>query len=302
MSPAPPHVVPADGAYIAIDWGTTNRRAYLIAADGRMLATERDDRGVLAMGAGDYPAAIAAIRTRFGALPVIAAGMVGSTRGWREAPYVPAPADLPTLAAQATRIADEDVAIVPGVSLATGPRADVMRGEEVQVLGAIAAGLAPADALFCQPGTHNKWVFTKEACITDFATAMTGELFALLRGHGILAGMLDGPVEDGPAFREGLARGSGACDLPAALFEIRAGVLLGRRAPEDAAAFASGLLIGADVGAVAGIPGGTVHLLAGGALGDLYATAIAQRGGTAVSVDSHAAFLAGIHQIQEHLA
>lgn len=73
-----------------------------------------------------------------------------------------------------------------------------MRGEEVQVLGAIVAGLAPADALFAQPGTHNKWVHTQGGRIADFATTMTGELFALVKGHGILAGMLDGPVADGP--------------------------------------------------------------------------------------------------------
>jgi 2-dehydro-3-deoxygalactonokinase len=36
-------------------------------------------------------------------------------------------------------------AIVPGLSIAEGQSGDVMRGEEVQLLGAVAAGLAPAD-------------------------------------------------------------------------------------------------------------------------------------------------------------
>ncbi|WP_230481656.1 2-dehydro-3-deoxygalactonokinase [Sphingomonas sp. Leaf21] len=289
-------------AYIAIDWGTTNRRIYILADDGAMIDTVRDDRGVLAMRPEDYPAEIAAIRQRFGALPVIAAGMIGSTRGWREAAYVPAPADLPTLARAATRIVEEDVVIVPGVSLLTDSRADVMRGEEVQVLGAIAAGLAPADALFAQPGTHNKWVHTEAGQITDFATTMTGELFALVKGHGILAGMLDGPVADGMAFRDGLTRGSGACDLTAALFGVRAAVLLGRIAPEDAAAYASGLLIGSDIGAVPDIAGRSVHLLSSGLLADLYTIGIRQRGGDVVALDSHAGFLAGLHAIREHLS
>lgn len=288
----------AGGRYIGVDWGTTNRRAFLIGDDGAVLETFRDDRGVLAVAAGGYPGEIAAIRGRFGQLPVLAAGMVGSTRGWREAPYLPTPADLPALAAACQTIAEEDVAIVPGVSLRAGARADVMRGEEVQVLGAIAAGLAPSDALFCQPGTHNKWIETAAARIVDFATAMTGELFALLRAHGILAGMLDGPVADGPAFRDGLARGAGAKDLPVALFEVRAAVLLAVRRPEDAAAYASGILIGADVGARA-LAAREVHLLADGPLADLYAAAIERAGGRPVPIDSHAGFAAGIHRLWE---
>lgn len=289
-------------AYIAIDWGTTNRRIYVLTADGAVLDTVRDDRGVLAMAPGDYPNEIAAIRVRFGALPIIAAGMVGSTRGWREAAYVPAPADLPTLAGAATRIPELDVTIVPGVSLLTDTRADVMRGEEVQLLGAVAAGLAPADALFAQPGTHNKWVRVTGGRITDFATTMTGELFALVKGHGILAGMLDSPVADGPAFRDGLSRGAGACDLTAALFGVRASVLLGRIAADDAASYASGLLIGSDIGAVPDMAGQTVHLLSSGLLADLYTIGIEARGGTVVALDSHAGFLAGLHAIREHLS
>ena len=288
------------GAIIAVDWGTTNRRACRIEADGSVFDSLRDGSGVLAMAAGDYVPAIAALRDRFGTLPVIAACMVGSTRGWREAAYVPAPADFAALAAAALRIEDADVTIVPGVSWSDGARADVMRGEEVQVLGAIAAGLAPADALFCQPGTHNKWIATRDARITDVTTVMTGELFALLKAHGILAGMLDGPVADGAPFREGIARGAGARDLGAALFEVRAAVLLNRRAPDDAAAYASGILIGSDVGA-RDVAGNAVRLLADGPLAALYTVAIETLGGRVEPVDATAAFVAGIHHLRGHL-
>ncbi|MCU6455166.1 2-dehydro-3-deoxygalactonokinase [Sphingomonas sp. A2-49] len=288
------------GAVIAIDWGTTNRRAYRIEADGGVSGSVRDGSGVLAMAAADYAPALAALRAQLGDWPVIAAGMVGSTRGWREAAYVAAPADLAALAAAALRIDDARATIVPGVALSAGARADVMRGEEVQVLGAIAAGLAPADATFCQPGTHNKWIACADARIVDVTTVMTGELFALLKAHGILAGMLDGPVADGAAFRDGLARGAGARDLGAALFEVRAAVLLARRAPEDAAAFASGVLIGSDVGA-RDLAGTTVHLLADGALADLYRVAIETGGGTTVAVDATAAFVGGVHHLRPRL-
>ena len=293
--------------YIAIDWGTTNRRGYLIAGDGAVLDGFRDDRGVLAMRDGSYADDIAALRRRFGNLPVLLAGMVGSTRGWHDIPYVDAPATVEALAAATRDIAAHgaadgapDVAIIPGIALREGGRADVMRGEEVQVFGAIAAGLAPPSAQFCQPGTHNKWIVADAGRIVDFSTAMTGELFSLLGTHGILAGMLDGTVADGVAFRDGLARGGGARDLTVALFEVRAAVLLGRRAPADAAAYARGVLIGADVGARDDIAGRDIHLLATGDLATLYTAAIADRGGRAVPIDSHAAFVAGIHAIREH--
>src|SRR5436305_1898038 len=125
--------------------GATARRIERSAEDGPMAKTTPRGRAGPAVAAAGCPRRIAASRERLGALPNIAAGMVGSTRGWREAAYVPAPADLATLAGAATRIEEQRVTIVPGVSLLTDTRADVMRGEEVQVLGAIVAGLAPAD-------------------------------------------------------------------------------------------------------------------------------------------------------------
>ncbi len=290
----------AEAAYLAIDWGTTNRRLYVVAAGGALLHRAQDDRGVLSVPVGGYPAEIAAIRAAHGDLPILAAGMIGSTRGWHDVPYVAAPTTPAALAVGALE-AGQGVTILPGISYRDDRRADVMRGEEVQVFGAIAAGLAPAEALFCQPGTHNKWIVAEAGAITDFTTAMTGELFALLKAHGILAGMLDGAVADGPAFRDGLARGE-AGDLPAALFEVRASVLLGTRPAADAASFASGILIGADVAARPDLAGRDVHLLGSGALADLYSAAIAQAGARPVTIDSEAAFLAGIHALREQLS
>lgn len=280
--------------WIAVDWGTTNRRAWAIAADGAVRGELHDAQGILSVPAGGYPAEIAALRERFGARQVVAAGMVGSDRGWTAVPYVDAPADLPAVAAGAVEVAPH-VHIVPGVAL-RGKRADVMRGEEVQVLGAVAAGLAGADALFCQPGTHCKWITVEAGRITDFATALTGELFALLRQGGTLARMLAGEVSDGPAFRAGVARGAGATDLLTALFEVRAEVLLERRTHADAASYASGVLIGSDVGA-SDLTGRDVALIADRPLAELYAAAIALQGGTVRRIDSGAGFVVGIGRI-----
>lgn len=282
-------------AYIAVDWGTTNRRACAVSEAGAVLDSLHDERGVLALTPDAYPAEIAALRARLGAHPIIAVGMIGSNRGWQAAPYVAAPATLAALA-QACLEPAPDVRIVPGVALRSGDRPDVMRGEEIQVFGAIGAGAAPATALFCQPGTHNKWIETVDGAITDFTTVMTGEFFALLRAHGILAGTLDGTVGDGAPFRAGHRRGLASRNLAATLFEVRSGLLLDRLAPEDAAARASGILIGADIGTRDDLRRRPVHLLGGGRLGALYAAAIAEAGGDPVIVPDGST-TAGIHAI-----
>lgn len=281
--------------FIAIDWGTTNRRIYRFE-HGAIAATERDDCGVRAMTGKNYDAEIDAIRHRFGDLPILMAGMVGSTIGWRDAGYASLPAGLPALAS-CLHMIDARTAIVPGLKVLDKGRADVLRGEEVQLLGAAQAGLVPPAALLCQPGTHCKWAKLSGGEITDFATAMTGELFALLKSHSIFAGSLDDDVQPGNAFRDGVWRGS-LGDLSTALFGIRAGTILGSLAREDAASYASGLLLGADA-APRVEPGQTVHILADPELGRLYSAAIDILGGSALLVDSHAAFAAGIIAIEE---
>ncbi|WP_328799506.1 2-dehydro-3-deoxygalactonokinase [Sandaracinobacteroides hominis] len=279
------------GAFLAIDWGTSNRRVWRLEG-GDITATERDGKGAGQLKPQDYPAELAAIRARLGDLPVRIAGMAGSTVGWREAPYAPLPAGLADLRARLLHV-DTRTAIVPGVAAA----ADIMRGEEVQVLGAVAAGLVPPDALVVQPGTHSKWARLEGGRIADFTTAMTGELYALLRQHSLLARQLAGQdATPGTAFLSGVAEGARR-DLAASLFSIRARSVLGLAPDSDAASYASGLLIGAEVAAQ--MPSGAhVHLLANPPLSTLYATAIEVLGGSTTQVDSETAFLAGIRELQ----
>ncbi len=284
--------------FVAVDWGTTNRRAYLIEG-GEVVSTERDDRGIVAVGDGGFDAEVAALQGRYGAVPMLLAGMVGSNRGWVDAGYVPAPADLDTLAAKVVH-PRANVAIVPGVSRISDGRGDVMRGEEVQLLGAVAAGLAPGDALLCQPGTHCKWARMARGGIADFVTAMTGEMFALLRDHALIGREMVGEPGDDAAFLDGVAA-SARGDLLGELFGVRPASLLALRAQTDAASFVSGLLIGTDCRAHV-LDGETVYLLADGTIGALYARAIAAIGANAHRVDSHAAFVAGITRIHERLS
>lgn len=281
--------------FLAVDWGTTNRRVYVIE-DGQVAHTERDGMGVTAVPAGGFTGEAAAIRARHGDLPMLMAGMVGSNIGWRAVDYVPCPAGFDALAAGLERI-DDRTAIVPGLSTLADGRADVMRGEEVQLLGAVSGGLVPGDALLCQPGTHCKWVRMADGEVADFTTAMTGELFAMLRSHGLLASQLGAEVVLDDAFRAGVEEGARR-DLAASLFGIRAAKLLGCRDDADAASFASGLLIGNDVAArVAEAGDAPIFILADPALGALYAEALAVHGRAAGIVESHDAFVAGITRI-----
>jgi 2-dehydro-3-deoxygalactonokinase len=290
----------ADG-FIAVDWGTTNRRAYLIDGSGQCTNEFEDRKGVLSVAAGAFPDAVSEIRQRLGDKPLLLAGMVGSNRGWKEARYVPCPAGLDDLAA-ALVWAGEREAIVPGVSYSKNERADVMRGEEVQLLGAIAAGSVDPDGLVCHPGTHNKWATLREGKISEFRTVMTGELFSLLKDHSILSDLLQSPVELNESFKAAARHAITHEALPADLFSVRSRVLLGQARKEDAASYASGLLIGADVRVGLTYPtGANIAVIGRPELTRLYATAIAEAGRTAVEHDGERSFLAGIHEIAKRI-
>lgn len=289
----------ADG-FIAVDWGTTNRRAYLIGSDCKGSAEFEDGRGILSVGRGEFEGAIAEIRERLGPHPLLLAGMVGSNRGWVEAPYVPCPAGVDDMVRGLVRIGD-DVVIVPGVSLSNG-RCDVMRGEEVQLAGAIESGEIPADCLVCHPGTHNKWVEVAGGRIASFRTVMTGELFSMLKHRSILSDLLSGWAKRGEAFRDGVRKGLSGDGLTAELFEVRASFLLGRLNQADGASLVSGLLIGEDVRVGLGsnrrqsvIVMGSPNLTA------LYSAAIEVAGATSEQKDGEAAFIAGAKSIVERL-
>lgn len=279
--------------FIAVDWGTTNRRAFVIGADGAVLQHLRDDRGVLRIAPDAFAAEVAMLRATLGDLPMLLAGMVGGARGWVNLPYRPCPADIADLARHVHWVEPGRTTIVPGLA---DPAGDVMRGEEVQVLGAVAAQLAPPDGLMCQPGTHCKWARVVGGRLVQFSTAMTGELFALLKHHSLLADFLDGTVTDGPAFQAGVDAGL-TQSLTTALFRVRAAALLGLRDPADAAAYTSGLLIGHDVGGATDIAAQTVHIIGDPPLDALYASAITRAGGTPHHIESTAAFVAGMAQI-----
>ena len=287
--------------FIAVDWGTTNRRAYRLDSSGQCVDEFEDGKGALSVPKGEFPAAVAEIRTRLGDLPLLLAGMAGSNRGWVDAPYVPCPVGTDDLVKNLVW-AGEREAIVPGVSYIGQGRADVMRGEEVQLLGAVAAGIVAHDALACHPGTHNKWAMLRHGVIHIFGTVMTGELFSLLKDHSILGEMLQGPVAVNDAFRQGVRRALEYGMLPASLFGARAAVLLGQMKRDDAPSYVSGLLIGSDVRIGLTWPlSAQIPVIGRKELTELYAAAIVEAGREPIEIDGERCFLAGINEIAKRI-
>ncbi|HAH08915.1 MAG TPA: 2-oxo-3-deoxygalactonate kinase [Alphaproteobacteria bacterium] len=289
-------------ACIAIDWGTTNLRAFALGSDGQTLDMVAEPRGILAMQAAQYPEVLKTIRIRLGdaneSVPVLIAGMAGSNRGWIEAPYVECPADAGEIAGQVRAVPGvPSTWIVPGLRTAKSTRADVMRGEEVQILG---SGLR--DGILCLPGTHTKWAQVESGRISGFATVMAGELFDLLRKHGILSATL---AASGAPDPQGFAAGlkvSRENRVLAGLFSLRAVCILDGRSAEWASGYLSGLLIGEDVreGLAAAGPE-TVHVIGAADLSARYAQALESYGASAVILDGGEAFTRGIMVVARSL-
>ncbi|TRW16977.1 2-dehydro-3-deoxygalactonokinase [Glacieibacterium frigidum] len=276
--------------FVAVDWGTSNRRVFEIAG-GVVTATREDDQGIL--NCADFAGDVASIRAAAGGAPVLLAGMIGSNRGWVEVPYVAAPAGLSQIAAAVTWV-QPGVGIVPGVSYSDNIAADVMRGEEVQVLGALALGEV-GDGLLAHPGTHGKWIEVEDGRINRFRTVMTGDVFAALKAKSILSDLLQGEAGTGPAFVAGVDHGLAHGDLLAELFSVRARVLLGQAAKEDAASYVSGLLIGNEVSIGLGRRREPIVPVIGtAALSERFAVALDRAGRTARIVDGEDAFVAGM--------
>src|SRR5512146_2097916 len=178
--------------YIAGDWGTSRLRLSLCLGERVLEARQGPGIGALRQPAGEVlRQLIAAWRERHGPLPLVLCGMAGSRNGWREAPYLPCPADLRALPEAALRFEADGapVAIAPGLSCQSRlGTPDVMRGEETQIAGALTLhpGLGAGRHLLCLPGTHTKWACLEDGRLRDFLTAFSGELFALLRDGSTL--------------------------------------------------------------------------------------------------------------------
>ena len=239
--------------WVAVDWGTSCLRVWLMADDGSVLARKNSDEGMGGLARDQFePALLRLIGEDLGAgkTPVIVCGMAGSRQGWAEAKYTAVPCPPPT-SSSATRVETADarlsVHILPGVR--QDDPADVMRGEETQIAGYLA--LNPNfDGVICLPGTHTKWAHISAGEIVSFRTFMTGEIFALLSKQSVLRHSLTTKGWDAEAFGTAVTTAmTRPADQAARLFALRAESLLHDLHPDTARARLSGLLIGAELAA-----------------------------------------------------
>jgi 2-dehydro-3-deoxygalactonokinase len=269
---------------IAIDWGTSSLRAWrLDGPSGRILEQRRTALGILACD-GRFEAVLAQQIDGWDDPKLLLAGMIGSRQGWREAPYVDCPATPAAIAAavmpiSAASLPGRQVAIVPGLQTRDADGvADVMRGEETQLCGLI-GDLGPGVHTLCLPGTHSKWVRVVDGRIEAFRTAMTGEVYHVLRSHSILGRLMTeaDAAFDPAAFDRGLSRAERPGGLLHHAFGVRTEGLFGALAPNQLPDYLSGILIGHELRELAPAGGG-VHLIGQDALLARYGHALRARG------------------------
>ncbi|MCQ4631887.1 2-dehydro-3-deoxygalactonokinase [Shinella sp. CPCC 100929] len=291
-------------AYVAVDWGTSSFRLWLIGRDGGVIAERRSGEGMTTAARTGFADVLASHLSAIAApagLPVLICGMAGAKQGWVEAGYLDTPAALSAIPAAAVRIpgTEADIRILPGLAQRDSAAPDVMRGEETQLLGA-AGELGSGDHLVCMPGTHSKWVRLSGGKVPGFSTFMTGELFETIAKHTILSHAIAdaGAISGGSAaFRDAVTRMvANPAIATSQLFSVRAGSLIAGLSPEDAKARLSGTLIGLEIaGALSLVAAGTpVALVVSGGLGALYKEALAAAGITPSIIDADTAVRHGL--------
>jgi len=239
---------------IAVDWGSSSLRAYRLDAQGEIIERRPAPLGVLTC-AGRFDDVLREQIDGWDDTLVVLCGMIGSRQGWAEVPYVRCPATAADVAGSMERIDSpalpgRSVWIVPGVlyrsTAADG--LDVMRGEETQLFG-LMKRLDAGRHLVCMPGTHSKWAFVRGGCIEAFFTAMTGEVFDLLRKHSLLGRLM--PEGDSALDKSAVIRGVARARLPGGLlnhlFSVRTSGLTETLAPEQLASYLSGILIASEL-------------------------------------------------------
>jgi 2-dehydro-3-deoxygalactonokinase len=243
---------------IALDWGTTSLRAYLLDANGNTLEKKSAPLGILKIPDQNFDAVFEEmcgpwLRNGLKGAPILASGMIGSRQGWREAPYVPCPATIDQIAEKLISLTTKNghlLFIVPGINttnLADVP--DVIRGEETQIFGALDS--SATKQLFVLPGTHSKWAQVNDGRVEHFATFMTGEVFAILCEHSILGRTMIGSADDPQSFKRGFEYAMNErvnnAGLLQQLFSARTLALFERMPGEALHAYLSGLLIGSEI-------------------------------------------------------
>ncbi len=247
----------SEPALIGVDWGTSSFRAFLMDRAGALLDMKESDQGILHVQDHAFEAVLMGHIGRWleaGPLPVVISGMITSRNGWLETPYVELPAGADKLAGNVQSLETASglrLDFISGLTTRNNGVPDVMRGEETQIVGAVADGLH--DGVVVMPGTHSKWLMLSDGVIDRYATFMTGEIFAALRSHTILGKLMTAGPQSPESFLRGVAETkSSGTELLHTVFSARTRALFGELAENETSDYLSGLLIGAEIqGAIA---------------------------------------------------
>ena len=308
-----------DSLFIAGDWGTTHLRLFLCRVQGvepiQLLATEMGP-GVGQIGDDFEPIffdLVAAWVEEYGVMPVILSGMVGSNIGWRRSPYIDCPVRPEQIIAGRTafRSRDFEFSLIHGLRTQNPfGSIDLMRGEELQLLGWMAAvGASDVTRVVALPGTHNKWALIKGDTIETFITSVTGEVYSLLQEHSVLITSAAGSAFSSEVFLQGVevAKKLGPGQLLQALFSVRSGQVEGQLSALDASCYLSGLLIASDIigslGAMEKYTGriSAVDVIGDAPLSDRYQRALAALGVVAQLFDATQIAMSGYRMIYQSL-
>ncbi len=300
-----------DGGFVAIDWGSSNFRAYRVGPSGKLLDRLATSDGVANMEREGMVGAVDTVVSRWppAAHALFCCGMIGSSVGWTELPYLDCPIDPDEVARRMTTmtIGDHVLRVSPGLTCrSVDGFPDVIRGEEVLCLGAIRSEerLRRGRGLLCLPGTHTKWVAIRDGAVRSFSTSLVGELYEALSTSSLLQHHLKGDAQVSEVFRLGVDYGASGGGLMRFLFSVRSRSVVGELAYEDGASFASGILIGSDIrdamDVYADLMGVSPLVLVGEAgLCELYRAALEHLGQDAVVTPAEEACIEGFKFIHD---
>jgi 2-dehydro-3-deoxygalactonokinase len=300
-----------DAHFIAVDWGTTNLRAFLINQEGQVLDKRNNDRGMLELNVSEFEPVLSDLLKGWliSGLPIYMAGMVGSRGGWQEVPYQQCPIKLTNLSEHLhwlTTTLPNPIAIVPGLQgIGIAGLQDVMRGEETQLLGALdwlkSQHRHEMNPVFCLPGTHCKWVQVEEGSVAKFSTSITGELFAQLNHESSLVkGLPKSDVFREDAFHKGVFASQQAGGILHHLFSARSRFICGELASNEVRDYLSGVVIGHDVNDVLSslkTPKTPVIIIGSEELSKRYALALSTRGLSSEFLSANEATIRGLKSL-----
>lgn len=221
-------------------------------------------------------------------VPLILSGMISSSIGMAELPYGNLPFNLDGSNARTAYFeADENfqhpVLLISGIK----SKDDVMRGEETQLVGAIADKMeteekVATEKIFIFPGTHSKHVFVSSKQVVDFKTYMTGEYFELLSNSSILKlGVEKNQDLQNAKYLQSFKKGvqdAVSLNLLHATFRVRTNDLFGKLTKKENYHYLSGLVIGTELKDLLPLAASNIYVCCSSSLKLWYHTALVELG------------------------